>query len=388
MNFFTYNQSTIDRPLARRGGAGTFRFGRNASPSLGWIQVVLILTLSACASSTPQLHQDIENDNLEKLRRHIDQGANLSERDDDGQTPLHLALLLEKREIAGELIRRDANINARMRDGSTPLSLAVKKNFADITELLLERKAIIDFHSSGPSPLFDAIRTKNRKMFERLIRGGAQTNRRDYDEQSPLFVASARGHLALVQRLHELGADINAALPDKRTPIHAALGSKHMAVAEWLYAHGAAIGPADGEIGTFTTALVYRFAAEQEYHGKHAARAATYLQRAESAFLSTQALSNDKADMLSSQVTTSQVLNVVSFAAGAAGASANASVSPTGIGTATYTTVSTTSLENLRDQYRNLALRCEREAKQMSTIQACVAADSHFDRACFSTPSK
>ncbi len=334
------------------------------------------------------LHRDVKAGNIEELRQHIDQGASLSERDKTGMTPLHLALSLKKSEIAIELIRRGADINARIPDGSTPLIMAVDKGLNAVVDLLLERKASTDLLASGTNPLFGAVRANNRELFERLVLAGAQTDRRNGNGESPLYVASEMGHLTLVQRLLELGADINAALPDRRTPIYAAIAQEKKDVAELLYAGGAAINAADGETGTFLTPLVYRFAAEQEYKKRQAARSADYLKLASPAFVAAQTMLNAQSDAFSHQVNKTLLLNALSLVLGQAAANIQASSSIGGYGVQMVPLGSTASPRDLRDKYRNLARYCEQEAQRMPTVHNCVETDTNFSRVCFATPAK
>ena len=148
-----------------------------------WILLVLFIPVLACASAPkPQaLHRDIKAGNLADLRKHIAQGSSLQERDRYGQTPLHLALLLKKPDLALEFIRQGADVNARLPDGSTPLVMAIDKDQGDVVDELLKRKARVDSPVSGSNPLFNAVRSNNRALFEELVRAGAQTNRADAD---------------------------------------------------------------------------------------------------------------------------------------------------------------------------------------------------------------
>lgn len=88
-------------------------------------------------------------------------------------------------------------------------------------------------------------------------------------------------------------------MPDNRTPLYGAIGDEQRVVAEFLYAHGAKINTADGEMGTFLTPLVYRFAAEQEYRKRETTRSSDYLQRADSAFVAAEQMLNERAKLFS-----------------------------------------------------------------------------------------
>ncbi len=357
-------------------------------------RLVVLLALAAfCATAcvsrppSPPLHQDIKDGKIDALRTAIENGASLVDRNARGLTPLHLALTLERREMAIELIQRGADINARTQNGLTPLGLAIDKGYADVVDLLLARHVVVD-PLAGASPLFSAIRANNRTIFESLVASGAQVNRRNSDDETLLYVASGLGQATLVERLLELGADSNAALPDGRTSLHVALMNSHEPVANLLYSRGAGVSAAEGEVGVFTTALVYRFAAQKEYEKRNTARALQYLQLAKSSFVAAHSLTDDRARNFANKVVKIRVLNVLALALGQAQANAVAQSSIAGVGTSIVPLGSTSSDVVLRDSYRGVAKFCEGEVQRMATIDTCVATDAGATRACFASPAK
>ena len=355
---------------------------------IGSLMLILTTGAAARAPTVPLLHQDIQSGNINSLRTHIDQGADLAERDAYGFTPLHRALDSSKRDMAIELIQRGADINARTRDGASPLSLAIDKGYGDVVDLLLDRHASTESPGAMHSPIFSAIDAGNIDIFERLVRSRVAIDSRNGDGESPLYRASTLGHVPMVGRLLDLGADISAALPDRRTSLHAAVMNSHGDVADLLYAHGAAVSSADGEVGAYTTALVYRFAAEKEYAKRDAARSTDYLRLAKDAFLASQAELGGQADTYAGQVTRIRLLNVLSLALGQMQANAIAQTSVSGTGTSIVMLGGTGGQRSMRDAYRKLAAGCAAESQRMDSIRACVVANSDGSRACFQSPSK
>jgi ankyrin len=61
--------------------------------------------------------------------------------DDEGETPLHLAIKLGRTELVHELVNANADVNAPDKYGRPPLERALSANRDDIVEILLEHDA-------------------------------------------------------------------------------------------------------------------------------------------------------------------------------------------------------------------------------------------------------
>lgn len=348
------------------------------------------LCMAGCASSPPASGLDVaiyKND-MQQFRAEIARGANLSQRDAMGYTPLHHALLKERREMALELIRRGADLNSRTLDGSTPLMMAIKSGYVGIINELLDRHAVVEPPAYGQSPLFTAIRANVPEVLEKLLAHGARIERRNYDGETPLYFAASIGYAPVVQRLLDRGADIDAATPDGQTALHAALLNKHEDVADLLYSRKAAVREAEGEVGAFSTALVFRFAARKEYGRRDMARSREYLGRAQTAFVAAQSQVDDRAREYSAKVWKVRTLNVVSLMLAQAQANLQAQTSLTGTGSGTAWLGSTASDSERRDAYRNLSTWLASEAQRMGKLRDCVAADAAAAHDCFRGATK
>ena len=66
----------------------------------------------------------------------IENGADVSAKDESGGTPLHLAALMGHKEIAELLIAAGAEVNAKTKRGETPLDLAIEENHPETADLL------------------------------------------------------------------------------------------------------------------------------------------------------------------------------------------------------------------------------------------------------------
>lgn len=87
------------------------------------------------------LHMAVIQGNLDAVRQHIDAGTDLNQKDAFGSSPLILAAVFDKTEIAKALIEAGADLNIRNNDGGTPLHVAAFLCRTEIVRALLDHGA-------------------------------------------------------------------------------------------------------------------------------------------------------------------------------------------------------------------------------------------------------
>ncbi len=87
------------------------------------------------------LHVAALQGNLDAIRRHINAGSDLNEKDAYGSTPLIVAATFGKTEIARALIDAGSDMKIANNEGSTPLHIAAFLCRAEIVKALLDRGA-------------------------------------------------------------------------------------------------------------------------------------------------------------------------------------------------------------------------------------------------------
>jgi ankyrin repeat protein len=104
--------------------------------------------------------------NLEKIEVMIKSGlVDLKAKNEDGETPLHLASRDNSIAIAKLLIERGADVDAKGNGGWTPLHLATANNHTEIAKLLIELGADVNAKDKyGWAPLDSAQSDEMRAL--------------------------------------------------------------------------------------------------------------------------------------------------------------------------------------------------------------------------------
>ncbi len=169
------------------------------------------------------VHYFVRTKNLKAVKQCITKGLPISEKDDNGKTPLDVAFEnLDDEdfvEIAAELIMGGAdevetefsyfqdamlarNVNHRFDDGQTPLHLAAIMGHNAIAKYLLENDADTTVQdSSGATPLHEAVRYGNVEIARALLNSGADVNAKDNLGKTPVMLIIPKDKLAETYKL-------------------------------------------------------------------------------------------------------------------------------------------------------------------------------------------
>ncbi|XP_076263069.1 uncharacterized protein LOC143198034 isoform X3 [Rhynchophorus ferrugineus] len=134
-----------------------------------------------------------------------------------------MALLMQMTS-SGEAGSRSPSSGSRSRDrnerGETPLHLAaIKGDVEQVCRLLAHRADpnVADF--AGWTPLHEACNHGWYEVAQKLIQSGANVNAKGLDNDTPLHDAVDNGHIKLIKLLVEKGADIHAKNSKGKTPL-------------------------------------------------------------------------------------------------------------------------------------------------------------------------
>ncbi len=169
----------------------------------------------------------------------LNKGANVDQKNRDGDTPLHLAVAFGHKDLIQLLLSKGANIDERRKEGTTPLHIAVDRDRTDIAELLISKGADMDAQISqgelkGQTPLYRAAGKNFPDMVTLLLSKGGNPNISNKDGDTPLHVAAAYGNKTVVELLLSKGANSSAKSSDGTTPAQFARQQGHLDIAQLL----------------------------------------------------------------------------------------------------------------------------------------------------------
>ena len=188
---------------------------------------------------------------IDAMRYLIEQGADLDATSNDGGVPLHGAGFFGRYEAVELLLTSGADPNVRNNDGSTPLDVtaapwneemrgiaefwsgwlgfsvdmdAVESNRPKVVGLLAEHGGVssMQLPKSSGTMLWRAAKDGDLEAIDKALRDGADPDRLGEKGISPLSWAAIMGQDDAVRMLLDQGADINRKNADGGTPLHAA----------------------------------------------------------------------------------------------------------------------------------------------------------------------
>ena len=253
------------RPLLEHGAELDKRTNDGQTPlqlamMAGWFQLARILIDHGADTSTEDKHgrtllhllaasRAHDSDALDLVWPLLKHGA-VNRRDEDKQTPLHLAIRRCWFQLVRILLDQGANANAEYDDEMPPLHLALSASrihngdALNLTLLLLEHGAEVGSQDKNKqTPLLLAMGRGWFKLAWILLERGANANAEDNNGKTPLHILSEHRIYddddSVLQSTPYRGADINLQDADPMTPLLSQHDFDPVQIAQALLDHGA-----------------------------------------------------------------------------------------------------------------------------------------------------
>ncbi|XP_018571754.1 ankyrin repeat and SOCS box protein 14-like [Anoplophora glabripennis] len=177
----------------------------------------------------------VVEENLEKVKQLIESGKSVNINDNNGNTPLHIAVIKNNLEILEYLLSRDdLVVNVRNFKGETPLYYAVRMGRLQSATKLIQAGANVNLPNyEDVTPLHVSV--SYPEVAHLLILYGAKIDAVDYSSDTPLHDATAERALNTVCMLLYYNADANSLGGNSLTPFMKALISEDIEVQEALF---------------------------------------------------------------------------------------------------------------------------------------------------------
>ena len=176
----------------------------------------------------------------------IKKGANINFADRSGYRPIHWAAYKGYPTVIRELATRGAEVNVTTHFGWPPLMQAAARGHADTVATLIELGAVVSAHDNERwTALHKACSNDDRSVVAVLLKHGAAVNAAHRDGTTALHLATRLGHTVLVATLLKAGARPD--LPDEKgvTPLHLAATHQNLTVTSLLLDSNADVSPQD-----------------------------------------------------------------------------------------------------------------------------------------------
>ncbi|SPN98681.1 uncharacterized protein DNG_01725 [Cephalotrichum gorgonifer] len=143
--------------------------------------------------------------------------------DGAGRTLLSHAARCESAEVVSFLLDSGSDVDHAGRWKRTPLLETVMAGQLEIAKILIERGAQVDkADEDGLTPLYAAAERGSSELITAILGAGAAVDVRTASGKTPLYIAAYRGKVVAVSALLAAGADLTLADADAWTPLHAA----------------------------------------------------------------------------------------------------------------------------------------------------------------------
>jgi len=214
------------------------------------ITTIAAVVLVGCGPSEASysLYTSITNGNIEAVEQHIAAGADVK---GYGFGHLHAAAVSGNKEIVELLIEKGADVNEKQQNGTTPLDMAIHFKRTEIANLIRKHggKTNVLLVAARPSRQ-QRSESSNTSDKEKALELLFETNSTITEKDEAFLSAAKEGKLDEVRNLLAEGVDVDCADAFACTGLFWASANNHKSIVEFLIKKGANLNAGAGVGGT------------------------------------------------------------------------------------------------------------------------------------------
>ncbi len=198
-----------------------------------------------------KLRQAIENDNPHQFQLLLDMGHDVNEKDEDGNSLLHLAARFNACGCIPLLIQKGLDIQKRNSLRKTPIEIAVENKFKKFISTLLIELEIIDKNFIKDNKLIMLpVKNNASEILKEFLKHGADIEERNWHGQTPLFIAAENDAAEVAELLIKKGANVNSKDKEGKTALFFAVKESALKTTKLLIENGANVNARDKDGNT------------------------------------------------------------------------------------------------------------------------------------------
>lgn len=200
------------------------------------------------------LTQAVFNGDYQSVAEWLGKAADINAVDQDGMTPLLLAIYKRDIRMVQLLIASRVDVNLATAEGRSPIQDAAAANLVDMVKLLVEKGA--DVNTAAGSGGWSALQYAAYYGYEELmdyllsVSGIDAQQRRSYDGRTPMHTAAQRGQEQVMRRMLERHIPFDVTSDSGLTPMHVAAREGYVNIVKMLHEAGADINNTDKQGAT------------------------------------------------------------------------------------------------------------------------------------------
>lgn len=188
------------------------------------------------------LCQATTNGDVQQIAGLLKHGANISGRDENGDTPLHCAIRADQGPAATQLLNAGADVTGSGSGWSKmpPLFLAASLGSLDVARAILDTGARVDQRNTSGQPYFvDVVAGGNMAGIRFLLENGANANVSSISGRPNIVLAAKKNNLELLKLLVEFDAKVNVSDMTGNSLLAVAAEKGDLTMIDFLIEHGA-----------------------------------------------------------------------------------------------------------------------------------------------------